>query len=368
MATAARASASASASVIEKRMRSAAGTSTVAVDWPAERASREDHLERLAADRLAQDRGTAGGEVALVDVELVGIDGALHDRLAQAIGGRDEHHLVEAGLGIEREHDTGGAQVAADHALDAGRQRDVGVREALVHAIGDRPIVVERRKYFAYRLNNIIYSIDIKKCFLLTGERRIGQILGGRRRADRKRRVRGRRGSSLAYAVANRFFQRRRQRRLHEPAADLRARRRERVDVVDVEALARRSAIRAPGPLWARNSRNADAVVAKPPGTRMPAPASWLIISPSDAFLPPTSSTSVMRSRSNGMTRALSVRHGRGLDGMLMRRGNLGGGAAFYLPAPGAARRCTAEQCAARTKQKRPLRAAVVATGIGVVA
>ena len=39
----------------------------------------------------------------------------------------------------------------------------------------------------------------------------------------------------------------------------------------------------------ARKSRKAAAVVAKPPGTRIPAPASWLIISPSEAFLPPTS-------------------------------------------------------------------------------
>ena len=36
--------------------------------------------------------------------------------------------------------------VAADHPLHAGRQRDVGVREALVHAVGNRAIVVERRE------------------------------------------------------------------------------------------------------------------------------------------------------------------------------------------------------------------------------
>jgi hypothetical protein len=48
------------------------------------------------------------------------------------------------------------------------------------------------------------------------------------------------------------------------------------------------------------------AVVAKPPGTRTPASASWLIISPSEAFLPPTDSTSVMRRFSNGATYTLS--------------------------------------------------------------
>ena len=43
------------------------------------------------------------------------------------------------------------------------------------------------------------------------------------------------------------------------------------------------------------HSRKAWAVVAKPPGTRTPEAASWLIISPKEAFLPPTSPTSSMR-------------------------------------------------------------------------
>ena len=38
------------------------------------------------------------------------------------------------------------------------------------------------------------------------------------------------------------------------------------------------------------------------PGTRTPACASWLIISPSEAFLPPTDSTSVILSCEKGMT------------------------------------------------------------------
>jgi hypothetical protein len=48
-------------------------------------------------------------------------------------------------------------------------------------------------------------------------------------------------------------------------------------------------------------------VVAKPPGTRTLA-GSWLIISPREAFLPPTCSTSLMRSSWNGMTlRAMGI-------------------------------------------------------------
>ena len=51
-----------------------------------------------------------------------------------------------------------------------------------------------------------------------------------------------------------------------------------------------------------RKSRKANAVVAKPVGTRTPVDASWEIISPREAFLPPTDSTSVIRSCSNGKT------------------------------------------------------------------
>src|SRR5699024_8521064 len=46
-------------------------------------------------------------------------------------------------------------------------------------------------------------------------------------------------------------------------------------------------------------------VVAKPLGTRTPAPLRLLIISPSEAFLPPTRSTSLMPSRSNHTTNLL---------------------------------------------------------------
>ena len=147
--------------MIEKRTRSSAGTSTVAVERPVGARVGEDHLLRLAADRLAQDRRPAGGEVALVDVELVRVHRALHDRLAEPVRGGDEHHLVEARLGVEREHDARRAEVAAHHPLHAGRQRDLGVREALVDAVGDRPVVVERGEYLAYRLNNVIYTTDI---------------------------------------------------------------------------------------------------------------------------------------------------------------------------------------------------------------
>src|SRR5690349_2989422 len=65
--------------------------------------------------------------------------------------------------------------------------------------------------------------------------------------------------------------------------------------------------IRASRPPWARNSRNASAVVAKPPGTRMPAAARALVISPSEAFLPPTCGRSTSRKSLSQATRIALV-------------------------------------------------------------
>ena len=64
-----------------------------------------DHLDGLAAEVLADDRVLAGAQRGLVDVELIGIDRALHDGLAEAVSGRDEHDVAKARIGIEREHD-----------------------------------------------------------------------------------------------------------------------------------------------------------------------------------------------------------------------------------------------------------------------
>ncbi len=91
----------------------------------------------------------------LVDVELIGIDRALHDRFTQAIRGGDEYNITEAGVRVEREHDTARAQVAAHHVLHTGRQRDRVVIEVLVHAIGDRAIVEQRGKHLVHRLQHI---------------------------------------------------------------------------------------------------------------------------------------------------------------------------------------------------------------------
>ncbi len=116
----------------------------------------EPHANRLTAHRLPQDRRSPRGEVRLVEIELVRIDRALHDGLAQSVGRRDEDDLVEPGFGVQREHDPGRAQVAAHHPLNADRQRDMLVRKALMDAIGNRAVVVEARKYFLHCMKYIV--------------------------------------------------------------------------------------------------------------------------------------------------------------------------------------------------------------------
>ncbi len=72
-----------------------------------------------------------------------------------------------------------------------------------------------------------------------------------------------------------------------------------------VSSAASRALMRSLSPASCRKRRKACAVVAKPPGTRTPEAASWLIISPSEAFLPPTASMSLILSCSKGTTSAV---------------------------------------------------------------
>ena len=66
----------------------------------------EHHLDRLVSEQAAEHAAVARLEGGLVDIELVGIDRALHDVLAEAVGAGDEHDVAEAGLGVEREEDS----------------------------------------------------------------------------------------------------------------------------------------------------------------------------------------------------------------------------------------------------------------------
>ena len=141
------------------------------------------HLDGLRAQRAAQDRCVAGTQRGLVDVELVRIHRALHDGLAEPVGSGDEDDVAEAGVRVEREHDAARAEIGAHHVLDARRQRDLVVREALMHAIGDRAIVEQRGEHFVHALEQRVAAAHVEERFLLTGERCVRQVLGRRRGA-----------------------------------------------------------------------------------------------------------------------------------------------------------------------------------------
>jgi hypothetical protein len=128
---------------------------------------------------MARDhRRPSGAQGRFVHVELVRVHRALHHRLAESVRGRDEHRVAKAGFGVEREHHAAGADIAAHHALDAGRQRHVLVRKALVHAVGDRPVVEQRGEHVAHRVQHVIGAADVEKGFLLAGEGGVRQVLG----------------------------------------------------------------------------------------------------------------------------------------------------------------------------------------------
>ena len=70
------------------------------------------------------------------------------------------------------------AEVAAHHLLDRRRERDRGVLEALVHAVGDGAVVVERGEDVPDRLQHVVDAADVEEGFLLAGEGGVGQVLG----------------------------------------------------------------------------------------------------------------------------------------------------------------------------------------------
>ena len=141
----------------------------------------EDHLHGLVAEEAAQHRAVAGEIGRLVDVELVGVDGALNHVLAEAVGARHEDGVAKARLGVEGEHHTRRGDVGAHHLHHADRQRDLEVVEALVDSVVDRAIGEKTCETTAARVEQALVTLDVEVRILLAGEARRGQILGGRR-------------------------------------------------------------------------------------------------------------------------------------------------------------------------------------------
>ena len=134
------------------------------------------HADQFGTKRLADDRELAGIKRGLKDIELIGIDSALHDGFAEAVGCGDEDHLVEARFGIEREHHAGSALVGTAHALHAGRKRHFSVRKAFMNTVGNGAVVIERREDFLHMMQDGINTDHIKNRFLLAGKGSVRKV------------------------------------------------------------------------------------------------------------------------------------------------------------------------------------------------
>ena len=121
-----------------------------------------------------------------MNVKLVGIDLALDDALAQAPGGVDQDSVLEAGLRVDGEHDAGTRQVGTDHLLDADREGDLQVVEALFDAISDGSVGEERGHAALDGVEQGVVAADVEIGVLLAGKARPGQVFGrgGRTHGD----------------------------------------------------------------------------------------------------------------------------------------------------------------------------------------
>ena len=127
-------------------------------DWPSARRS----ANCLLPSERRQHRAMALPEGRLVDVELVGIDLALHDVLAQPVGAGDEHHVAKARLGVEGEDHAAGCQVGAHHLHHADRQSDLEMVEAVVDAVDDGAVGEHRGEAAPARLEQVAGAADVQ--------------------------------------------------------------------------------------------------------------------------------------------------------------------------------------------------------------
>ncbi len=147
-----------------------------------------DHLDGLAAKDLAQYGVLAVAERRLVDIELVRIDRALHDGLAEAVRRGDEYRVAKTGLGVECKDHARRAHVAANHGLHAHRKSNLAVIESLMYPVCDCAVIEERSEYLMQGVIEVVESAHIEEGFLLACERRIGQVFcrSGRTHGNRQ--------------------------------------------------------------------------------------------------------------------------------------------------------------------------------------
>ena len=194
----------------------------------------ENHFRGFLAEAAADNRAPSGCERGLINIKLVGIDGALDDEFAQSVSGGDENGVFESRFGVESEHHAAGGQVAARHFLDADRDGDLARIKAVVGAVGDCARGVKRGENALDGGDKIVLAAHIQKSVLLAGERRFRQILGGRRRAHGDGAFAARAVVQQSISGANFGIQIGRQSRRQNAVADGRRRAREIVGRINI--------------------------------------------------------------------------------------------------------------------------------------
>ena len=193
------------------------------------------HLDELGAQRLAHHGGATRFQGRLVDIELVWVDGPLHHHLTETLGASDEDHVVETRFGIQGEHDAGGGQVRAHHALHPGGEGHALVVIALMHPVGDGAIVEERRKHMLDGGHDRVYAAHVEEGLLLTGEGGVRHVFGGGGGSHRKGSLEA--SAQLVIGLAHRLLQRRLEGGVHHPVTDLLTSPVEGGDVVHIQAI-----------------------------------------------------------------------------------------------------------------------------------
>ncbi len=120
-----------------------------------------DEARLLPPERPAQHGPAALREGRLVHIELVRVDLALHDVLAEPIRTGDEHHIAKAGFGVEREYHAARSEIGADHLHDRDRQRDLEMIEPVVDAVDDGAVGENRGETASARLEQLILAAHI---------------------------------------------------------------------------------------------------------------------------------------------------------------------------------------------------------------
>ncbi len=142
-----------------------------------------DHLDALAAEHAAQHGAMVCLESRLEDIEFVGIDRSLHDVFAKTIRAGNEHDIAKSRLGIEGKDHAARSQVRTHHLHHADRQRDLEVVEALVDPIMDGAVGEKAGETAPAGIEELRVAMHVEEAFVHSGEARVGQVFGGRRRA-----------------------------------------------------------------------------------------------------------------------------------------------------------------------------------------